>query len=218
MPDRYVTKGNPEGEFEPGSDSLVLKNKLGITDVEAMEGKELDVLLAFQMTLFDRFPMEKVINVQDLCEWHREWLGDIYSWAGNYRTVNLSKGDFLFAASHRIPELMNDYQRRYLASFTPCLDMQEDELVNAMAICHLEYILIHPFRDGNGRLGRLLCTVMALQANMPVLDFELIEKDKNRYIQAIHAGHAGDYEPMKAIFSGVLAYSLQQSFRSEDND
>ena len=53
---------------------------------------------------------------------------------------------------------------------------------------------------------------------MPVLDFEVIEKDKLRYIEAIHAGHAGDYEPMKAIFSEVLAYSLQQSFRNEDND
>jgi len=75
---------------------------------------------------------------------------------------------------------------------------------------HLEFIIIHPFRDGNGRLGRLLCTVMALQAGMPILNFELLEKDTNRYIKAIHAGHAGNYEPMRAIFSEILTWSLQQ--------
>jgi len=38
------------------------------------------------------------------------------------------------------------------------------------------------------------------QPGMPALDFEQIEKDKGRYIGAIHAGHAGDYMPMKLIF------------------
>jgi len=87
-----------------------------------------------------------------------------------------------------------------------------------MAICHVEYIIIHPFREGNGRLGRLLTTVMALQAGMPALDFEPIEKNKDRYIEAIHAGHAGDYEPMKLIFSQILDCSLQQIDYFENNE
>ena len=69
-----------------------------------------------------------------------------------------------------------------------------------------------------GRLGRLLTTVMALQSGMPPLDFELIEKDKGRYIEAIHAGHAGDYEPMKLIFSEILDFSLQQASQNENNE
>jgi hypothetical protein len=59
---------------------------------------------------------------------------------------------------------------------------------------------------------------MALQAGMPALDFEQIEKDKSRYIEAIHAGHAGDYAPMKLIFSEVLDFSLQQASRDENNE
>ena len=53
---------------------------------------------------------------------------------------------------------------------------------------------------------------------MPALDFEQIEKDKGRYIEAIHAGHAGDYAPMKLIFSAVLDFSLQQASRDENNE
>lgn len=62
--------------------------------------------------------------------------------------------------------------------------------------------------EGNGWLARLLSTIMALQADMPPLDFEIMNSDKERYVKAIHAGHAGNYEPMKKIFDEVLQYSL----------
>ena len=92
--------------------------------------------------------------------------------------------------------------------------MNDEELIKAIAECHVEFIVIHPFREGNGRLGRVLSTVMALQADMPVLDFSILEKNNDRYIKAIHAGHAGDYEPMKLLFSDVLEYSIEQSFQT----
>lgn len=79
-----------------------------------------------------------------------------------------------------------------------------------MAICHVEFIITHPFREGNGRLCRLLNTVMALQADMPVLDFGYIEENKPEYIAAIHAGHDQNYEPMKFIFSELLSRSLRE--------
>jgi hypothetical protein len=64
------------------------------------------------------------------------------------------------------------------------------------------------------------CVTMAwaMQAGMPPLDFEPMEKDKNRYVEAIHAGHAGDYEPMRLIFSEVLDFSLQQASQNESSE
>jgi cell filamentation protein len=218
MPDRYDTSGNPEAQHQPGSDNQVLLNKLGITDPQEMEDTEFDSLVKFQVALFDAFPVDQQITAKDLCEWHRDWLGAIYEWAGNYRTVTMSKGDFPFAAVPQLPNLMLKLDQEYLQKYTPCNEMERDELVNAMALCHVEFIIIHPCRDGNGRLGRLLTTVMALQAGMPPLDFELIEMGKDRYIEAIHAGHAGNYEPMKLIFSEVLEFSLQQASRNQNNE
>lgn len=209
MSDRYDTSGNPEGQFQPGSDNQVLLNKLGISDPQEMEDIELEYLIRFQLALFDELPMDQKITAKDLCEWHRCWLGSIYEWAGNYRTVTMSKDGFPFAAVPQLPKLILNFDRQYIQKYTPC---------DAMALCHVEFIVIHPFRDGNGRLGRLLTTVMALQAGMPALDFEQIEKDKGRYIEAIHAGHAGDYEPMKLVFSEVLDFSLQQASRNEKNE
>ncbi len=218
MADRYDTTGNPEGQYEPGSQELVLLNKLGITDLQEIEDIEFDHLIQFQVALFDELSIDQQISTDDLCEWHRRWLGEIYEWAGNFRTVTMSKGGFPFAAVPQLPSLMEKFDQQYLKKYTPCNEIKRDDLVEAMAICHVEFIIIHPFRDGNGRLGRLLTTVMALQAGKPVLDFEPIEKDKVRYIKAIHAGFDCNYEPMKLIFSEILDFSLQQTSQNENND
>lgn len=218
MADRYDTTGNPEGQYEPGSRELVLLNKPGITDPQEIEDVEFDYLIQFQVALFGELSIDQQISTDDLCEWHRRWLGEIYEWAGNFRTVTMSKGGFPFAAVPQLPSLMEKFEQLYLKKYTPCNEINRDDLVEAMAICHVEFIIIHPFRDGNGRLGRLLTTVMALQAGKPVLDFEPVEKDKDRYIEAIHAGFDCNYEPMKLIFSEILDFSLQQTFQNENNE
>ena len=215
MSDRYNTAGDPQGEYEPGSDNQVLRNSRSITDLEEIEGEEYDALIQLELQLFDEITIDKQITAEDLCVWHRLWLGNIYDWAGDYRTVNISKDDFVFAAAHLIPKLMQEFEEKYLASYTPCHEMTQDQLIDAMALCHIEFIIIHPFREGNGRLGRVLATIMALQADMPLLDFTALEQDKVHYIQAIHAGHAGDYKPMKFIFSKILEFSLRHHIDQE---
>jgi len=211
MSDRYDISSNIEGQYQPGSDNQVLLNKCGITNLDEMEGLEFDELLRFEQTLFDVLAVDTRLTIQDLSEWHCDWLGGVYEWAGEYRSVNISRAGFVFAAAHLIPKLMANFERDYLSIYTPCRGMNRDALIEAMAICHIEFIVIHPFREGNGRLGRVLSTVMALQADMPLLDFEILEKGKNRYIQAIHAGHAGDPEPMKQLFSEILEFSIRQA-------
>lgn len=71
---------------------------------------------------------------------------------------------------------------------------------------HVEIILIHPFREGNGRLSRALSTLMALQAGLPPLDFSPIEKGKKKqdYFRAIRSGWDKNYEPMKDIFREII--------------
>lgn len=209
MSDRYDLSNRAEGQFEPGSNDKVLKNRLGITDPLEMETLEFDLLGALEHKLLQEIATDQEIAVQDLCEWHRRWLGSVYEWAGAYRTVNMAKGDFLFAASHLIPTLMQKYEASFLRRLTASEGMEDTQLCEALAVCHVELIIIHPFREGNGRLARLLSTIMALQAGAPLLDFGEMERHKARYIEAIHLGHAGDYEPMQKIFFSVLENSYR---------
>lgn len=83
-------------------------------------------------------------------------------------------------------------------------------MIEALAVCHVELIIIHPFREDNGRLARVLATIMALQSGMPLLDFTYITEHQDLYIAAIHQGHAGSNEPMELIFYEVLKASMSE--------
>jgi cell filamentation protein len=64
---------------------------------------------------------------------------------------------------------------------------------------------LHPFREGNGRLSRLLADVMAVQASHEPLDYSSWEQHKTAYIGAIHAGFSGDYGPMEKFVAKAMA-------------
>ena len=148
-----------------------------------------------------------------MCEWHRRWLGNVYEWAGQYRSVNMAKDDFHFAASHLVSGLMQAFNDKFLTVYMPCNTMDEAQLVDALAVIHIELILVHPFREGNGRLSRLLATVMALQAGQPLLDFSYMDENKLAYFVAVQAG-LDNYEPMKAMFRQVLHASQQNALQA----
>ena len=65
MPDRYDTSGNPEGQYQPGSNNQVLLNKPGITDPLEMENIEFDYLIRFQAALFAELSMDQQLTVND---------------------------------------------------------------------------------------------------------------------------------------------------------
>ncbi|WP_431223683.1 Fic/DOC family protein [Serratia sp. L9] len=189
---RYYVSGR-EGQFEKDSGEQVLANKLGIADSNEIDDAELVLLEQLYRSVFENhFPLGK-LTVEILKGWHHRWLGNIYEWAGQERMVNISKGGFMFAPSAQLPKLLNDFDVKYLARYTPCTDMSEEQLIEAIAITHVELILIHPFREGNG----LLADVMAVQAGYKPLDYQSWEQNKTHYISAIHTGMSMNYEPMK---------------------
>jgi cell filamentation protein len=123
--------------------------------------------------------------------------------------VNVSKDNFLFAAAAHIPALMNQFEREVLSCWTPCRFPAREEITRAMAETHVELVLIHPFRDGNGRLARVVSTLMALQAGLPLLDFRVLaEEKKQAYVVAIHSGMEKRYDPMQRLFEEIIEQSL----------
>jgi len=208
-PSRYDAHGI-ETEFEPGSRGCVLRNKLGIRLSRDMEQAESEALLAVQEWAVAHFDAGHRFTAEDITTLHRQWLGGIYAWAGEYRQVNMAKGDFMFAAAAQVPRLMAEFERKELAAYTPCEGMDEARLIQALAITHAELVLIHPFREGNGRCARLLAWLMALQAGFPPLDFSpMAGRNKAGYIAAIHAALERDYAPMQARFKAVIRRTLQ---------
>lgn len=204
IPGRYEASGR-EAEFEPGSRGRVLRNRLGIVRVRDIEQAESEALLAAQNELLDHYTLTHRFTAEDIRAMHGRWLGGIYGWAGEYRSVNVSRGGFLFAAADQIPRLMGEFGRRELAEETPCAGMDEPRLIRALARTHAELVLIHPFRDGNGRCARLLAYLMAVQAGLPSLDFSVLAgRGKRKYVGAIQAAVGRDYAPLETLFTTVI--------------
>ncbi len=209
-PNRYDTSGLTEAQFEPGSRKRVLKNLLGIKSKREMDRIEAREQLRALEGLSRTYDIDHRFTAADICGIHKIWLGRIYEWAGKYRQVNVSKGDFHFAAAAQIPKLMYAFEKGPLREFTPCGFNTLEEITRALAVVHTELVLIHPFREGNGRVARLLAILMGLEAGLPPLDFSgILSRRKKDYITAVQAGLGHDYKPMEKIFKTVIRRTLR---------
>ncbi len=206
MSDRYDDSLVSEGQFEPGSNGLVLRNLRGIVDPTAMDRLETAELARTVDGLINEVDRDHRFFAHDICHMHERWLVGIYDWAGRYRSVNMQKDGFPFAAASRIERLMSLLEADALKRCTPCRFQNTDGIAHALAEVHVELVLIHPFRDGNGRIARLLSTLMALQAGLPLLDFSSIAgAERKNYFAAVQAGIDRNYAPMCAIFAQIIS-------------
>jgi cell filamentation protein len=188
----------------------VLRNKLGITDLDEMDRAEAQALVKATDALIHEYGTDHRFCADDICHMHQIWLGDIYEWAGKYRSINISKDDFPFAMAAQIPKLMGLFETEQLTNYTPCKFRHRDDVVRALAEVHTELLLIHPFREGNGRCSRILASIMALQAGLPILDYSLIsEKKKLDYIAAVQNGLDRNYNLMDNIFAEIIENSIR---------
>jgi len=196
--------GGSQSEYQPGSNDEVLLNKPGITDVEMMDDLELYLLSdLYEHVLQNDFP-DRQLTVDDIKHWHKVWLGNVYEWAGLERSVNMGKGNFEFAAAQTIPKLLHSFEVECLKKFTPCSELNREELVTAVAVTHAEFILIHPFREGNGRISRLLADVMAVQGGYQPFDYSVWDENKDYYFASIQASVAGDYTHLEKLVRDTL--------------
>jgi len=205
---RYDVSELVEAQHEPGSRGRVLRNLRGIKRVREMDREEALALQSATDAFLRTYDENHRFSARDLSEMHRAWLGTIYAWAGDYRKVNISKDGFPFAMAARVPALMQEWEEGPLARHTPCRPGGLAQVAAAIAEVHVELVLIHPFRDGNGRLARTLASLMAAQARLPLLDFSSIAgRRRNQYFAAVQAGMDRDYGPMTGIFEEIISKS-----------
>ncbi len=187
-----------------------LKNRLGITNKRELKEAENEALTTTFDKLLGLYDTTHQFTSADIRMVHKTWLGGIYDWAGEYRQVNICKGDISFATAKQIPQLMAALEKGPLHMHTPCNFRSSDRVTRALVEVHIELSLICPFPRGNGRLARMLASLMASQAGLPILDFRDIKgKKKCDYFLAIHRGLYGDFNPMEDLFGQILLRSVK---------
>ena len=107
-------------EFQPGSRRKVLKNKLGIIKIKEIDDAEFKGYYFAERELIKIFKKDQKFTLNDLHLINKIFLGNIYEWAGKTRTVNISKGNFIFATTFGLIRLLPEFEKNVLFKNTPC--------------------------------------------------------------------------------------------------
>ncbi|NOU36852.1 MAG: cell filamentation protein Fic [Kiritimatiellaceae bacterium] len=202
-PSRYWSTGI-EGEWQPSSGKRVLRNLKGITRKTEMDRAEADALLAVQERYLGIITAETSFTAGLICQMHKDWLGGIYEWAGRYRTVEMQKGSFRWPPAIRVSQNMAVLEKDFLKKRTPCRAGTLEKVSVAVAVIHAELLLVHPFREGNGRLARWLADLMFLQAGYPLPLYNFSGrgsmKRKIEYLNAVIKGYSQETQPLADFF------------------
>lgn len=101
------------------------------------------------------------------------------------------------------PQLIAEMMQGLLAGYHE----DESHVITKLARFHLEFEGIHPFIDGNGRMGRLLVNMELMKAGYPPIDIKFA--DRLAYYEAFDAYHANhDPAAMEKLFAGYVLERL----------
>ncbi|HVG36936.1 MAG TPA: Fic family protein [Thermoplasmata archaeon] len=101
----------------------------------------------------------------------------------------------------KVVALMSDWEESYTKH-----DMEGAEVFPLGAWMHFEFESIHPFSDGNGRVGRLLLNLHFLKHNWPPV--HILPPDRSRYLRTLNSGHSGDLTELEALLTTAMGRSL----------
>lgn len=173
---------------------------MGITTVAEAEEMESDLLVRAYYASLDWVDFSRNFSVEMIMEMHRSWLGSLYPMAGTLRTVNVSKAGFPFCLAPYLGSELARFDATELKACTPC-DGSIAVVAQKVSIVHAELMLIHPFREGNGRLGRWLADLMVLQSGHAVPEYELDEVSKREaYYSALRKAYVGNVSSLSDLF------------------
>jgi cell filamentation protein len=132
---------------------------------------------------------------------HRHVFGDVYPWAGEMRTVHMSKGNDVFCAPQFLPVEMAKCFAALRAGRR--LTSRDPERFAEAAAEHINEINArHPFREGNGRVQRLLLDILAERAGYHLAVDRI---DPQAWNEASVIGfRTADHAPMRDVLRAAL--------------
>ncbi len=197
MVDKYGVGQDPY--CPPGS--TVLRNRLNLTDATTLAQAERDLSEVAAQTIDFTPPPYDLSYLQAI---HRQLFNGLYGWAGELRTVDISKDQTHFCVTHRIePEANKLFV--VLAQTNWFQDLDRTRLINACAELFGDLNVVHPFREGNGRAQRILFEHIIVNAGYEI-SWWPVEADE--WIQANIDAVGCDYAGLVRVFERCVGEAI----------
>lgn len=182
-------------------DSTVLINRLNITGADTLREVERSIT-ALRIAEAKTTPVKGEFDLAHLQTIHRYLFRDIYEWAGELRSVNISKGNQFCLCEHLITYADDLFAK--LKSEKYLVGLSEEEFPVRLAYYLSEINVLHPFREGNGRTQRLFIEYLAENAGYHV-DFSTVT-DREMIVASAEA-YACEYDAINAMMTRITQRS-----------
>ena len=183
-------------ESDPYLDPLtgVLRNQLGCTDQEALDQAEGD-FSTLRLAEIANQPITGQFDIPHLRSIHHQLFADVYDWAGQFRTVGISRGSSTFCVPAHIESFAADlfgklYQEEHLSGL-PLWRFAEQA-----AFFLGELNAIHPFREGNERTQREFIRQLAARNGYKI---SWVGISRSQMTSASIASYDGDFTPLTKL-------------------
>ncbi len=126
---------------------------------------------------------------------------------GRYRNLDVKAAgtEYVYPSHLRLPELME--------LFVAWLETAETHPVDLATEAHLRFVTIHPFRDGNGRVGRLLMNLLLLRHGYPIAILRV--QQRAEYIAALElAQSSSNREALDRLVRTAVAQSFCETLET----
>ena len=174
----------------------MLDNKLGIINEVELSKEEERLSKIKALKLFDiDLNNLKIGTFECLSSIHEYLFNEIYSFAGKIRKENIAKGNFRFASSLYLEDILKKIDKMPENSF--------DEIIEK----YVEMNIAHPFLEGNGRSTRIWLDLILKNNINKIVNWQNI--DKTLYLQAMERSPIRDIE---------IKYILKQALTDKVND
>jgi Fic family protein len=147
----------------------------------------------------------------DIFTLHQIIMKGIVDSTGQYRTseVRIAGTNMVPPPAYEVPFLMQD--------LVDWINRNPNELapVELAAVLHHKFEHIHPFTDGNGRVGRLLMNLVLLRFGYPIAVIQRV--DRKKYLDALSKADTGDLKSIARVIASAVEQSLDLHLRAVES-
>ncbi len=142
-------------------------------------------------------------NMKSALDLHNMIFHGILTDAGQWKRVNVRITGSRYSPPRveKLISLLQEWEQHYMA-----MEMKRRDVFSQAAEMHFGFESIHPFSDGNGRVGRLLLNIHFLNHNWPLI--HILPHDRNSYLDALEAAHFNGVTKLTEFLETNMASSL----------
>lgn len=198
-----MTKKQGETSFQETAFGIIPRSKLILLEIEGIKR-------AWDFVLNQRRKTKISITPEFIKKLHEVGFSWIFpETSGKFRKIEVTVSDHLPPKYYLLPQFVDNYCQDLKArlKYLPAFNKPDfiKELISLIAWAHHRFLWIHPFKDYNGRIARLLINVILLNLNLPPIELKVDTKNgRRKYISALKKADKGDDSALAELIQEAI--------------